>query len=295
MLRKRIIVCLDVADGRVVKGTSFTDLRDMGDPVELAQRYQAEGADEIVFLDISATAEARRTLLEAVSRTANKLFIPMNVGGGINEVTDIADALRAGADKVSINTAAVRRPELIGEAAERFGKQCIVASIDARVEKRQVELVARTEGTPVPGNPPMQQQHAASGPAPMTGTWFRVFTHGGRTATELDAIAWARQCAALGAGEVLATSIDQDGQRRGYDLEFTARLVEALSVPVIASGGAGTAEHMRDVFLLAGADAALAAGIFHDGTTSVRAVKRMLAQAGIPVREVDETPAAHEP
>ncbi|HEY0674110.1 MAG TPA: imidazole glycerol phosphate synthase subunit HisF [Longimicrobiales bacterium] len=291
MLRKRIIVCLDVHDGRVVKGTNFKDLRDMGDPVELAQRYEAEGADEIVFLDISASAEGRRTLLEVVSRTAEKLFIPLTVGGGINEVADVALVLRAGADKVSINTAAVNRPELIGEAAVRFGKQCVVASIDARVEKRQIELVARTEGTPVPGNAPQQQQ-ATTTAAPLTGTWFRVFTHGGRTATELDAISWAKQCASLGAGEILATSIDQDGHRHGYDLEFTARVVEAVGVPVIASGGAGSAEHMRDVFLLAGADAALAAGIFHDGVTTVRAVKRVLASAGIPIREVDEAPPA---
>jgi cyclase len=291
MLRKRIIVCLDVQDGRVVKGTSFKDLRDVGDPVELAQRYEAEGADEIVFLDISASAEGRRTLLDVVSRTAEKLFIPLTVGGGIHEVADVALVLRAGADKVTINTAAVKRPELIGEASVRFGKQCIVASIDARVEKRQIELVARTEGTPAPGSQ-QQQQQAAQTIGPMSGTWFRVFTHGGRNATELDAIAWAQQCAALGAGEVLATSIDQDGHRRGYDLEFTARVVEAVQVPVIASGGAGTAEHLRDVFLLAGADAALAAGIFHDGTTSVRAVKRILASAGIPVREIQESPPA---
>ena len=290
MLRKRVIVCLDVQDGRVVKGTSFKDLRDVGDPVELAQRYEAEGADEIVFLDISASAEGRRTLLEVVSRTAEHLFIPLTVGGGINEVADVALVLRAGADKVSINTAAVKRPELIGEAAVRFGKQCVVASIDARVEKRQIELVARSEGTPVAGN--QAQQQTTTSLQPSTGTWFRVFTHGGRSPTELDAIAWAKQCAALGAGEILATSIDQDGHRRGYDLEFTARVVEAVGVPVIASGGAGTAEHMRDVFLLAGADAALAAGIFHDGTTSVRAVKQVLASAGIPIRAVDESPPA---
>jgi cyclase len=290
MLRKRIIVCLDVADGRVVKGTSFKDLRDVGDPVEMAQRYQSEGADEIVFLDISASAEGRRTLLDVVTRTADRLFIPLTVGGGINEVADIALVLRAGADKVSINTAAVKRPELIGEAAARFGKQCIVASIDARVEKRQIEIVARAEGTPALGSIPPQQQ-AVNTMTASTGTWFRVFTHGGRTPTELDAIAWSKQCAALGAGEILATSIDQDGHRHGYDLELTARVVEAVGVPVIASGGAGTAEHMRDVFLLAGADAALAAGIFHDGTITVREVKQVLRAAGVPVREVEASPA----
>jgi cyclase len=278
MLRKRVIVCLDVKDGRVVKGTSFKDLRDVGDPVELAQRYEHEGADEIVFLDISASAEGRRTLLDVVSRTAQALFIPLTVGGGITEVADIALALRAGADKVSINTAGVKRPELIGEASVRFGKQCIVASVDARLEKRQIELVAHTDaGAPQPTQAPVS-----------TGTWFRVFTHGGHNATDLDAITWAKQCATMGAGEILATSIDQDGRRSGYDLELTARIVEAVTVPVIASGGAGSAEHMRDVFLLAGADAALAAGIFHDGTTTVREVKRVLAEAGIPVRPVDE-------
>jgi imidazole glycerol-phosphate synthase subunit HisF len=272
MLRKRVIVCLDVKDGRVVKGVSFEDLRDMGDPVELAVRYERECADEIVFLDISASAEGRRTLLDVVRRTAERLFIPLTVGGGINEVSDIGLALRAGADKVSINTAGVQRPELIREAAQRFGNQCIVASIDARVERRQIEIAARPEG----GQP------VASSDTP--GGWFRVFTHGGRTATELDAVMWARQCTQLGAGEVLVTSIDQDGRRNGYDLELTARMVEAVSVPVIASGGAGSAEHMRDAFKLAGAHAALAAGIFHDGTTTVHEVKRLLAASGIPVR-----------
>lgn len=281
MLRKRIIVCLDVQDGRVVKGTSFANLRDVGDPVDLARRYQDEGADEIVFLDISASTEGRGTLLDVVSRTAQNLFIPLTVGGGINEVADIALALRAGADKVSINTAGVNRPELISEASARFGKQCIVASIDARLEKRTVELVTHTDSTPGA----QQQQQTA---APSSTTWFRVFTQGGRTATELDAIAWARQCAAMGAGEILVTSIDQDGRRNGYDLELTARVVEAVNVPVIASGGAGGPEHIRDVFLLAGADAALAAGIFHDGTTTVRAVKRVLADAGVAIRETEQ-------
>lgn len=283
MLRKRVIVCLDVQDGRVVKGTSFKNLQDVGDPVELARRYEAEGADEIVFLDISASAEGRRTLLDTVSRTAQSLFIPLTVGGGINEVADVALALRAGADKVSINTAGVKRPELIGEASVRFGKQCVVASIDARLEKRQIELVAHAEGS-TPTGPT---------PAPVsTGTWFRVFTHGGRTATELDAIAWAKQCATMGAGEILVTSIDQDGRRSGYDLELTARIVEAVNVPVIASGGAGTADHVRDAFLLAGADAALVAGILHEGLTTVGEIKRVLARAGVPIRESGTLPSA---
>lgn len=273
MLHKRIIACLDVKNGRVVKGSRFEDLRDMGDPVELAARYEAEGADEIVFLDISASAEGRRTLLDVVHRTAEGLFIPLTVGGGVNDLEGIGAVLRAGADKVSINTAAVQNPELLREASVEFGRQCIIASIDARVEKRQIEIAARPQGV------------AADAMTSPGGMWFRVFTHGGRTATELDAVTWAKQCEELGAGEILLTSIDQDGTRDGYDLEMTARIVEAVSVPVIASGGAGSAEHVRDAFLLAGADAALAAGIFHDGSTTIRAVKRVLADAGIPVRE----------
>lgn len=272
MLQKRIIVCLDVKDGRVVKGVRFDDLRDVGDPIELAKRYEREGADEIVFLDISASTEGRGTLLDVVQRTAEQLFIPLTVGGGISAVDDIAAVLRAGADKVSVNTAAVENPEMLRDAASRFGKQCVVASIDARVEKRHIEIAARTQGT-------VGQVVAEPG-----GTWFRVFTHGGKTATELDAVMWARQCEELGAGEILLTSIDQDGTRAGYDLEMIARIVEAVSVPVIASGGAGTAEHIRDAFLLAGADAVLAAGIFHDGTTTVGRVKRLVADAGIPIR-----------
>ena len=273
MLHKRIIACLDVKNGRVVKGSRFEDLRDMGDPVELAARYEAEGADEIVFLDISASAEGRRTLLDVVQRTAEGLFIPLTVGGGVNDLEGIGAVLRAGADKVSINTAAVQNPELLREASVEFGRQCIIASIDARVEKRQIEIAARPQGA------------VADAMISPGGMWFRVFTHGGRTATELDAVTWAKQCEELGAGEILLTSIDQDGTRDGYDLEMTARIVEAVSVPVIASGGAGSAEHVRDAFLLAGADAALAAGIFHDGSTTIRAVKRVLADAGIPVRE----------
>ncbi len=275
MLRKRVIVCLDVKDGRVVKGVSFKGLRDMGDPVELAERYQQEGADEIVFLDISASAEGRGTLLDVVRRTAERLFIPLTVGGGINGIEDIEGALRAGADKISINTAAVTRPELIAQSSQRFGAQCVVASIDARLERRQVEVAMRADQSlvTVAGRPEAEELR-----------WFRVFTHGGHTATELDAVTWAEQCASLGAGEILITSIDQDGRRSGYDLELTGRIVEAVNVPVIASGGAGEAEHMVHAFKLAGADAALAAGMFHDGTTTVGAVKAALAAAGIPVR-----------
>lgn len=275
MLRKRVIVCLDVRDGRVVKGVSFQGLRDMGDPVELSERYQAEGADEIVFLDISATNEGRGTLLDVVRRTAERLFVPLTVGGGINTVEDIEGALRAGADKISINTAAVGRPELIAQCSQRFGAQCIVASIDARLERRQVEVAMRTD----------QNSATVSGHTePEDLRWFRVFTHGGHTATDLDAVAWAEQCAQLGAGEILITSIDQDGRRSGYDLELTGRIVEAVTVPVIASGGAGTPQHFVDAFKLAGADAALAAGMFHDGSTTVAQVKAALAAAGVPIR-----------
>jgi cyclase len=280
MLHKRVIICLDVRDGRVVKGVSFAGLRDMGDPVELATRYQAEGADEIVFLDISAAAEERRTLFDVVRRTAERLFIPLTVGGGITDVSDVALALRAGADKVSVNTAAVQRPELITEASQRFGSQCMIASIDARLERRQVEIAVRSDAMGASAEGRMAQQ-----------SWFRVFTHGGQTATDLDAVQWAHRCAQLGAGEILITSIDQDGHRGGYDLELTARIVEAVTVPVIASGGAGTAAHMRDALLLAGADAALAAGIFHDGSTTVADVKRVLQEAGVSVRMPD--PHAH--
>lgn len=256
MLRKRVIVCLDVDNGRVVKGTGFRDLRDMGDPVELADRYQSEGADEIVFLDISASAEGRRTLLDVVRRTAERLFIPLTVGGGIAGVADVDAALRAGADKVAMNTAAIGRPDLIAETAARFGRQCVVVSIDARAE------------------------HDGERPV------YRVYTHGGRSPTGLDVLAWARECVERGAGELLVTSIDRDGGRTGYDLDLTSGISRSVGVPVIASGGAGKASHLRDAFLLGGADAALVAGIFHDGTTSVAEVKRTLAESGIAVREV---------
>ena len=251
-LTRRLIVCLDVDNGRVVKGTQFVGLRDVGDPVELATRYEAEGADEIVFLDITATHQGRGTTLELARRTAERLFIPLTIGGGIDSVESMSAALRAGADKVGVNSAAVRRPELITEGAERFGAQCIVASIDAKRD----------------------------------GDRWRVFVAGGRRPTELDAVEWAIECARRGAGEILLTSIDRDGARVGYDLELTRAIAAAVSVPVIASGGAGTAEHVRDAIAQGGADAALVAGILHDGTTTVRALKDAMRAADLPVREV---------
>jgi imidazole glycerol-phosphate synthase subunit HisF len=254
-LTRRLIVCLDVAGGRVVKGLQFVALRDVGDPVELAQRYEAEGADEVVFLDIAASAEWRGPMLDVARRTAERLFIPLTIGGGVRTADDMAQALRAGADKVSVNSAAVARPELLTEAADRFGAQCVVASIDA----------ARHAGAP---------------------SGWRVVVHGGRTPTERDAIAWAEECVERGAGEILLTSIDRDGSRAGYDLALTHAVAERVSVPVIASGGAGGAEDLCDVLSAEGgaADAALVAGILHDGMTTVGALKDAMAARGLPVR-----------
>jgi imidazole glycerol-phosphate synthase subunit HisF len=254
MLARRVVVCLDVDAGKVVKGVRFKDLRHVGDPATLAARYEAEGADEVVFLDISASVEARAALLDAVRRTAEQLFVPLTVGGGINEVEDVSRALRAGADKVSVNTGAVRRPTLLTEGAERFGAQCIVASIDADRD-----------------------------PAMPSG--YRVFTHGGRQPTELDALEWAARCAELGAGEILLTAIHRDGARSGFDLELTRRVARAVAVPVIASGGAGQPSHFVDVLGAGEADAALAAGIFHDQLVRIEDVKAALRQADLPVRE----------
>jgi cyclase len=245
-----VIACLDVKDGRVVKGTAFVNLRDAGDPVALAERYEAQGADEIVFLDIAATDEVRGTLLDLVRRTAERLFIPLTVGGGMRTVEDIANALRAGADKVAINSAAVRRPELLTHAASRFGSQCVVASIDA-LKKGE--------------------------------TW-EVYVNGGREPTGLDAIEWAKCCVELGAGEILLTSIDRDGARSGYDIELLSRVSRAVTVPVVASGGAGSARDVVDAFIRGGADAALLAGVLHDGITDIRSVKSALQAASIPVR-----------
>lgn len=254
MLTHRVIVCLDVKGGRVVKGTQFVQLRDVGDPVALAERYEREGADEIVFLDISASAEERATLLDVARATAERLFVPLTIGGGIQSAADVARALRAGADKVSVNSAAVRTPEVLSEAAALFGAQCVVASIDAK----------------------------------HVGDRWEVFTHGGRTPTGLDAVEWARECVARGAGEILLTSIDRDGARSGYELELTRSVADAVDVPVIASGGAGSAADVVSAITDAHADAALVAGIVHDGTTTIREIKRAMATAALAVRAVQE-------
>ena len=274
MLTKRLIVCLDVKGGRVVKGVQFVELRDVGDPVALAARYEAEGADEIVFLDISASAEERGTLLDVARRTAERLFVPLTIGGGVRTADDVARALRAGADKVSINSAAVSRPAVITESADRFGSQCVVASIDAKqVGGGRVEV-----GQSRSGRLPPPTSHLPPGA-------FQVYTHGGRTPTGLDAVAWARECVARGAGEILLTSIDRDGARTGYNLALTRAVAEAVPVPVIASGGAGSAEHARDAIVDGLADAALVAGILHDGLTTVGAIKRVMAAGGVLVRD----------
>jgi len=255
-LAVRVIPCLDVDGGRVVKGVNFADLRDAGDPVELARRYDAEGADELTFLDISASHEGRATTMEIVSRTAEQVFIPLTVGGGVGSVEDVDRLLRAGADKVAVNTAAIRRPELVAEIADRFGNQVLVLSVDAR---RVPTGGARTE------------------------SGFEVTTHGGRESGGRDAVAWAVEAARLGAGEILLNAMDADGTRDGFDLELVRLVREAVSIPVIASGGAGRAEHFPPA-VAAGADAVLAASVFHFGTLRIGEVKHALADAGYPVR-----------
>ena len=251
----RIIPCLDVDAGRVVKGVNFVDLVDAGDPAELAARYDAEGADELVFLDITASSDARNTMVDVARRTAETVFIPFAVGGGIRSVDDARAMLRAGADKVGVNTAAVDRPQLIAELAGEFGAQCVVVAIDAK------------------GGRSGQEREA-----------WQVFTHGGRTPTGLDAVAWAQECERLGAGEILLTSMDRDGTRGGYDLEMTRAVCDATGIPVIASGGVGTLDHLADGALEGGADAVLAASIFHFGEHTVREAKEHLAARGVPVR-----------
>ncbi|MER3005920.1 imidazole glycerol phosphate synthase subunit HisF [Bacillus licheniformis] len=252
MITKRIIPCLDVKDGRVVKGVQFVELKDAGDPVELAEVYDHEGADELVFLDISASHEGRKTMVDVVERVAAKLAIPFTVGGGINRLDDMKTILRAGADKVSVNTAAVLRPELITEGADFFGSQCIVVAIDAEYDP-EADL-------------------------------YYVYTHGGRKKTNLEAVSWAKEAVRRGAGEILLTSMDSDGEKNGFDCRLTKLVSEAVSVPVIASGGAGRADHMYDAFAEGRADAALAASIFHYKETSVKEVKAYLKERGVNVR-----------
>jgi cyclase len=251
MLTKRVIPCLDVTDGRVVKGTKFLNLRDAGDPVECAIAYNLQGADELVFLDITASSDGRDTMVDVVRRTAEQCFMPLTVGGGIRTVADMRRMLLAGADKVGVNTAAVQNPALVSEGSVAFGAQCIVVAIDAKRDGK--------------------------------GSW-EVYTHGGRTPTGIDAIAWAKEVADRGAGEILLTSMDADGTKAGYDCELTAAISEAIALPVIASGGAGDVSHMVEVLDRGKADAVLAASIFHFGETTVGDVKRALAAAGVPVR-----------
>ncbi|MFZ2161886.1 MAG: imidazole glycerol phosphate synthase subunit HisF [Sideroxyarcus sp.] len=251
MLAKRIIPCLDVTAGRVVKGVSFVELRDAGDPVEIAKRYDEQGADELTFLDITASSDDRGIIFRIIEQVAEQVFIPLTVGGGVREVGDVRNLLNAGADKVSINTSAVTNPQLVADAAARYGSQCIVVAIDAK----QV--------------------------AP--GKW-EVFTHGGRKATGLDAVEWAKKMQTLGAGEILLTSMDQDGQKRGFDLALTRAVTDALEIPVIASGGVGNLQHLADGVKIGGADAVLAASIFHFGEYTVQQAKEYMAKQGIEVR-----------
>jgi cyclase len=255
MLARRIIPCLDVREGRVVKGVNFVGLRDAGDPVEVAQRYDQEGADELCFLDITASHERRKILLEVVARTAETVFMPLTVGGGVAEVGDVRNLLNAGADKVSINTAAVQRPEFVREAALTFGSQCIVVAIDAKRVAGTREVLC-----------------------------WEVHIHGGRTATGLDALEWARRMESYGAGEILLTSMDRDGTKSGYDISLTRAVADAVQVPVIASGGVGTLEHIYQGLTAGGATAALAASIFHYREFTIRECKQHLAERGVPVR-----------
>ncbi len=258
MLTKRIIPCLDVKDGRVVKGVQFLELRDAGDPVEAAEAYDAQGADELTFLDITASSDNRGIILDVVARTAERCFMPLTVGGGVREIADIRNLLNAGADKVSINTAAVHRPEFVREAAERFGSQCIVVAIDARR---------------VPGRDPQA---------------WEVYTHGGRNPTGIDALAWAERMESYGAGEILLTSMDCDGTKDGYDIALTRAVSDRVAIPVIASGGVGNLEHIREGLVEGGASAALAASIFHFREYTIGECKEYLAAHNVPVRPVEE-------
>ena len=266
VLTRRIIPCLDLKDGRVVKGTHFVELRDAGDPVALAQRYNQQGADEVVFLDITASKEARGIIIDLIQRAADQLFLPLTVGGGIRNLEDIQQILRAGADKVSINTSAVNDPSLINRAAERFGTQCIVVAVDVR---RNTRMIPGATPIPLPGG---------------RECWYEVVTYGGSRPTGIDAIRWVREAEAGGAGEILLTSMETDGTKDGFDIPITRAVADAVGIPVVASGGVGTLEHFYEGFVDGRADACLAASVFHYGEFTIRQVKEYLAGRGIPVR-----------
>ncbi len=288
MLARRIIPCLDVKDGRVVKGVSFVNLRDAGDPVEVAKAYDEQGADELTFLDITASHEKRGIILDVVKRTSEQVFMPLTVGGGIKDLDDIRELLNAGCDKVSINTSAVYDPNFIRAAANRFGSQCIVVAIDAKrtvpvtdsERARQIEEVSEK----LPWCHDQEFKMLFMQGVSASGLHWEVFTHGGRKPTYIDAVAWAAKMEALGAGEILLTSMDQDGQKTGYDLELTKAVSDAVGVPVIASGGVGNLEHIYDGLTKGRADAALAASIFHYKEYTIGECKQYLAERGVPVR-----------
>ena len=274
MLTKRIIPCLDIDRGRVVKGVSFVDIRDAGDPAELAAFYDREGADELVFLDITASSDSRDIIMDVVKQVSEQLFIPLTVGGGVRSVEDVRGLLKAGADKVSLNTAAVRNPDLVAETSDHFGCQCIVVAMDVR----RVDTRPDGETSPIPADTSLALGEDS--------VW-EVYTHGGRTPTGIDAVRWAVRAAELGAGELLVTSMDTDGQQTGYDLELLREISEAVEVPVIASGGAGEAEHLYEAASEGKADAILAASIFHFGKLRIAEVKEYLSKRGLPIRPVD--------
>jgi cyclase len=278
MLAKRIIPCLDIKDGRVVKGVNFVNLRDAGDPVEQARLYDEQGADELVFLDITASHEKRKVILDVVQKTADDVFMPLTVGGGIKTLDDIRDLLNAGCDKVSINTTAVKNPYFISKAAEKFGSQCIVVAIDA---KRVADNMSEATGEPWSDDPGLAEVLLS---LPVSEQSWAISTHGGRKMKLINAVAWSRKMEALGAGEILLTSMDKDGTKDGYDIALTRAIAEAVTIPVIASGGAGTLEHFHEGLTAGKADAVLAASVFHYREFSVRQAKEYLRSRGVPVR-----------
>jgi cyclase len=274
MLAKRIIPCLDVTGGRVVKGVQFVELRDAGDPVECAKAYEAQGADELTFLDITASSDGRDTMVDIVRRVAEQVFMPLTVGGGIRTSADVRRMLNAGADKVSFNTAAINNPDILNQCSEQFGAQCTVLAIDAR----------RNDSSDFSTRAKRERPHDCTATTAGSGNGWKVYTHGGRNPTELDAVEWAQEGVARGAGEILLTSMDADGTKNGYDLELTRAISEAVGVPVIASGGAGTLDHLVDAVTIGKADAVLAASIFHFGEFTIREVKEYMKSKGVTVR-----------